>query len=779
METLFKIEYQNNCKVYQRSTCHIPVTEWLRLTKENNMFRPGVIAQLYLFQGQSSASAATITESSSEGEHLRALVALYPRSNYHAKSFLLYPYAAWSDKGKQCLGPWTWARIGPIYYGSRTTIADTVVIEEIRGWEGGKALFQDDPLTDDTKELATKLTGYIVADGVELYTSDDGLLSDGPVHDPFNGVVEKRKRRYYIKSVPSDLPSTPRMLSFGTNIEIVSSDFSPTIWEKEYLGEVDWPPRKAIESSIKELQSRSSYAVDSTSPTTMSPSTRILITGPPAVGKSYLVRGLARYLNIPLVTIHGAECYSMGGITETKDSLHARFAAAQRKAKVGVKAAGIAILLLDELELLAPKIEDDSSLEHRRLISATKSIIRDPRWTNLLMIACTSRREEVDESILELFPRSVMMEPPSMQGRFAILSKMLNSLPDATSHCAYTAVPTSVKYAAQMDPANTLPEKYIEELAKKSIGFTPGDLLLLSKNVLLKLKQSPLLIAKNEDAHINVLLEKAFKETPVSLKKDYKVNIDSSITWEDVGGMDSIKERLYDIIEGPLKEPTIYKHYGIRPPRGVLLHGPPGCSKTTIAKILANSGGFSFYSLSGAQIYSAYLGESERQVRETFANARLTRPSLIFFDEIDAIVGKRAFGAGGGVDPVQERILATFLTEMDGVQGLEGVLVLGATNRLYAIDEALLRPGRFDYLIEIPLPDGPARLSILLTLTRGTRLDDDVELEELVGPTEGWSGAQLKQLIQEASILAIRRQKDTLNKAEIMDALLRPAHHNI
>ncbi|CAN0890509.1 Cell division control protein 48 homolog B [Linum grandiflorum] len=227
------------------------------------------------------------------------------------------------------------------------------------------------------------------------------------------------------------------------------------------------------------------------------------------------------------------------------------------------------------------------------------------------------------------------------------------------------------------------------------------------------------------------------------------------VSWEDIGGLKDLKKKLQQAVEWPIKHQSAFSRMGISPIRGVLLHGPPGCSKTTLAKAAANAAQASFFSLSGAELFSMYVGEGEALLRNTFQRARVAAPSIIFFDEADVVAGKRGDSSSNS-STVGERLLSTLLTEMDGLQQAKGILVLAATNRPQAIDAALMRPGRFDLVLYVPPPDKEARLEILDVHTRNMSMGDDVDLKTIAENTELFTGAELEGLCREAGIVALR-----------------------
>jgi len=229
------------------------------------------------------------------------------------------------------------------------------------------------------------------------------------------------------------------------------------------------------------------------------------------------------------------------------------------------------------------------------------------------------------------------------------------------------------------------------------------------------------------------------------------------VRWSDIGGLEDVKQQLREAVEWPLKHPEFFREMGIDPPKGVLLYGPPGCGKTLLAKAVATESEANFIAVKGPEVLSKWVGESERAIREIFRKARQAAPCVIFFDEIDALAPMR--GLGYSDSGVTERVVSQLLTEMDGLEKLEGVVVIGATNRPDILDPALLRPGRFDRLVYVPPPDRAARLEILKVHTRRMPLAEDVDLERIADATEGYTGSDLAALCREAAILALREAR--------------------
>src|SRR3989440_3159729 len=250
----------------------------------------------------------------------------------------------------------------------------------------------------------------------------------------------------------------------------------------------------------------------------------------------------------------------------------------------------------------------------------------------------------------------------------------------------------------------------------------------------------------------------AYREiTPTAMREVY-IEV-PSVNWADVGGLTQVKQELQEAVEWPLKKPEVFKRVGIKPPKGILLFGPPGCGKTMLARAVATEGEANFISIKGPELFSKWVGESEKAIREVFRKGRTAAPSIIFFDELDSVVPRR--GTGFGDSGVSERVISQLLTELDGIESLENVVVIGATNRPDIIDQAILRPGRFDRLIYVPSPEHATPLPILKVHTRNLPLAHDVDLDQLATQTQSYSGADLEAVCREAGLVSLRRDIDT------------------
>ena len=421
--------------------------------------------------------------------------------------------------------------------------------------------------------------------------------------------------------------------------------------------------------------------------------------GVAGVGKSFTIESISRELNIPFITLYE--------ISELPDILN--------YLNFLLKQCDYVMLYIKEIDKLAPR--KGCSAEQMDFAERLAKFL-DPRISVVM-----SAINVTDVYELIKFKRIIQVKPP--QDREQVINEI-------------------------WPMKSPLHEQVIKELVRKTNGYLPLDLHTIISHVVKVLLDEERY--GTEDLSIDELknmFDKALRLYPPTLLKGFRIS-DTNFSMDQLGGLFKVKPLLEQYVEWPLTRAAEFKEIGLVPPRGILLYGPPGCSKTCIAKAIASQNNFTFCALNIADIYSAFVGESERLIREVFMQARLAQPAIIFVDEIDAIVGRRQFG-GRANDQVQERILTTFLTEMDGVdiEKEERVMVLAATNRLEFVDDALRRPGRFDLLIHVDLPDHLERIDILrVFLKEGKRIlqDEREVLEWVADNTDGWSGADLKNL---------------------------------
>ncbi|HZT35000.1 MAG TPA: AAA family ATPase, partial [Nitrososphaera sp.] len=315
----------------------------------------------------------------------------------------------------------------------------------------------------------------------------------------------------------------------------------------------------------------------------------------------------------------------------------------------------------------------------------------------------------------------------------------------------------------------------LESIARVTHGFVGADLEALGKEAaMLSLRRMlPEINMQESKIPAEILnkikitdkdFEDALKDIQPSAMREVQIQR-PNVRWEDVGGLQQVKEELQEAIEWPLKHGNLFAQADVRPPKGILLYGPPGTGKTMIAKAVAATSEANFISVKGPELLSKWVGESEKGVREVFRKARQAAPCVIFFDELDAIAPRR--GGSGGDSNVTERVISQMLTEMDGLEDLKGVVVIGATNRPDILDEALLRPGRFDRILEVPPPDAPARKEILKIHTRKKPLDSSVNLDRLVEMTDGMTGADIAAIVNAAAMTAIKEHVASKEKGKL------------
>ncbi|ORX62658.1 AAA-domain-containing protein [Hesseltinella vesiculosa] len=462
----------------------------------------------------------------------------------------------------------------------------------------------------------------------------------------------------------------------------------------------------------------------------------ILLYGPPGVGKTFLVSSVANQYGAKLLVIHGPELYGPY-VGESEEKLRLRFKQAQDLASDGSHPV---ILFIDEIDALTPRREQAQSHENRMVAQLLTLMDGTVKQGKFVVVGATNRPNAIDPALRRpgRFDREVHVDAPDTATRKNLLASQMRSMP--------------------LDPGLSL--AFVDELATRTNGYVAADLTALCREATYHAihqqaqQQRPIAVTMSS-------FQMAMAKIGPSMHRGYQVAVEKT-NWDDVGGLAEVKKQLKQAVEWPLVYKSTFLRLGLKPPRGILMYGPPGCSKTTLVKVIASISGASFLSINGAQLYSPYVGDSEKVIRETFQRARASAPSIIFLDETEAIVGKRNLGQGGGSsgDSVQERVLSTLLNEMDGVETAENVLVIGATNRPDMLDAALLRPGRFDRLIYVPPPDVDARLDILKIHSRKTPVSDEVDLRVIAMLTEYYTGADLQNICREAAMMALRRDPD-------------------
>ena len=462
----------------------------------------------------------------------------------------------------------------------------------------------------------------------------------------------------------------------------------------------------------------------------------VLLYGPPGTGKTLLAKAVAGETNANFVSLSGPEI--MGKYYgESEERIREIFTQAEENSP--------SIIFIDEIDSIAPKRDEVSGELEKRIVSQLLTLMDGMKSRGkVIVIAATNRPDSIDPALRRpgRFDREIEIGIPDAEGRFDILSIHTRGMP--------------------------IDEKVdLKQISKITHGFVGADLEVLAKEAAMRSLRRILAdeeIDLDEEKISSEILQKiqissedfrdALKEVSPSALREVQVQT-PNVTWDDVGGLDALKEELREAIEWPIKHKEAYDYVNVETPKGILLHGPPGTGKTLIAKALAKTTESNFISIKGPELLSKWVGESEKGVREIFRKARQAAPCIIFLDEVDALVPRR--GSGGSESHVTESVVSQILTEIDGLEELNDVLIIGATNRLDIVDEALLRPGRFDRIIEVPNPDSKGRAHIFKIHTKKKPLGNDVNITKLVELTNGFSGAEIGAVTNRAAITALKR----------------------
>ncbi|TKY69568.1 Cell division control protein 48-like B [Spatholobus suberectus] len=457
----------------------------------------------------------------------------------------------------------------------------------------------------------------------------------------------------------------------------------------------------------------------------------LLLYGPPGTGKTSLVRAVVQECgaHLTIISPHSVHRAHAG---ESERILREAFSVASSHVALGQSS----VIFIDEIDALCARRDSKREQDVRvasQLFTLMDSNKRTFSTPGVVVVASTNRVDAIDPALRRSgrFDAEIEVTVPNEEERFQIMKLYTKTIP--------------------LDPSLDL-----KSIAASCNGYVGADLEALCREAtMFAIKRSS--NTKEDVSNFSLTMEdwkNARSVVGPSITRGVTVEI-PKVTWEDIGGLKELKKKLQQAVEWPIKHSAAFSRLGISPVRGILLHGPPGCSKTTLAKAAAHAAQASFFSLSGAELYSMYVGEGEALLRKTFQRARLVAPSIIFFDEADVVAAKRGDSSSNSAT-VGERLLSTLLTEIDGLEEAKGILVLAATNRPYAIDAALMRPGRFDLVLYVPPPDLEARYEILCVHTRKMKMGNDVNLRRLAEDTELFTGAELEGLCKEAGIVALR-----------------------
>jgi transitional endoplasmic reticulum ATPase len=460
----------------------------------------------------------------------------------------------------------------------------------------------------------------------------------------------------------------------------------------------------------------------------------VLLYGPPGTGKTLLAKAVAGETNAHFISLSGPEIMSKY-YGESEEKLREIFTQAEENSP--------SIIFIDEIDSIAPKRDEVSGDVEKRIVSQLLTLMDGMKSRGkVVVIAATNRPDSIDPALRRpgRFDREIEIGIPDDKERFEILSIHTRGMP--------------------------IDEKVdLEQISKITHGFVGADLEVLSKEAAMRsLRRILPEIDLDEEKVSSEILQKiqitsedfrdALKEVKPSALREVQVQI-PNVSWDDVGGLDQLKEELREAVEWPIKYKEAFDYVNVETPKGILLYGPPGTGKTLIAKALAKMTESNFISIKGPELLSKWVGESEKGIREIFRKARQAAPCIIFLDEIDALVPRRSNGSSGS--HVTENVVSQILTEIDGLEELHNVLIIGATNRLDIVDEALLRPGRFDRIIEVPNPDAKGRKHIFEIHTKKKPLASDVNIIKLVELTNSFSGAEIAAVANRAAIAALKR----------------------
>lgn len=460
----------------------------------------------------------------------------------------------------------------------------------------------------------------------------------------------------------------------------------------------------------------------------------VLLYGPPGTGKTLIARAVANETGAFFFLINGPEIMSkLAG--ESESNLRKAFEEAEKNAP--------AIIFIDEIDSIAPKREKTQGEVERRIVSQLLTLMDGLKSrAHVIVIGATNRPNSIDPALRRFgrFDREIDIAIPDTTGRLEILRIHTKNM--------------------KLDEGVEL-----ESIAAETHGYVGADLAALCTEAALQCIREKMDVIDLEDETISAEILESMAVTQEHFRSALGTSNPSAlretivevpnVTWEDIGGLEGVKRELKETVQYPVEHPEKFKKFGMQPSKGVLFYGPPGCGKTLLAKAIANECQANFISIKGPELLTMWFGESEANVREIFDKARQAAPCVLFFDELDSIARARGSSAGdaGGAG---DRVINQILTEMDGMGAKKNVFIIGATNRPDIIDPAILRPGRLDQLIYIPLPDPPSRIAILKANLKNSPIAKDVDLEFLAEKTNGFSGADLTEICQRACKLAIR-----------------------
>ncbi len=535
--------------------------------------------------------------------------------------------------------------------------------------------------------------------------------------------------------VVSTMPSQPCIITENTQISLSNKAVDIT---EENIPQITYEDIGGLTSEVKKVREMVELPLkrpEIFEKLGIEPPRGVLLYGAPGTGKTLLARAVANESDANFIVINGPEIMSKF-YGESEKKIREIFEDAEKNSP--------SIIFIDEIDAIAPKREDGNGEVEKRVVSQLLTMMDGLQSRGrVVVIGATNRQNAIDPALRRpgRFDREVELSVPDKDGRFQILKIHTRNMP-------------------------LTKDVNLEQLAEKTYGFVGADLQSLTKEAAMcVLRRNVHKFNLDEDKEIPTEVLNELKITDKDFAEALKVVRPSAmrevlvetpdVRWDDIGGIENSKQELREAIEWPLKFPTSFSRIGIRPPKGVLLYGPPGTGKTLLAKAVAKESEANFIQIKGPSLLSMWVGKSEEGVRKIFEKARQVSPCVIFFDEIDAIASKRGSVETG--TKVTENVLNQLLAEMDGIETLSNVIVIGATNRPDILDPAIVRPGRFDRIVYVPIPQKDGRAQIFDIHTKNMPIKDKKKvLEELSEKTEGYTGADIENLCREAGMLALR-----------------------
>lgn len=508
---------------------------------------------------------------------------------------------------------------------------------------------------------------------------------------------------------------------------VKTTEMSPGIMYEDIGGlkdEID-AIREMIETPIKHPEVFQKLGIK--------PPKGVMLYGPPGTGKTLLAKAVASETDAQFISLNGPEIMSKY-YGQSEENLREVFKNAQEHTP--------AIIFIDEIDAIAPSREEVQGELEKRIVSQLLTLMDGLESRGeVVVIAATNRPDSIDPALRRpgRFDREIEIGVPDRSGRKEVLQIHTRGMPLAEDVNLDHLADITYGYTGA-DIEALCKEAAMRALRKLMPDIKKAKDMKLSTDILNKL------LITGEDFH------EGMSRVEPSAMREVSVEI-PNVTWDEIGGLEKVKEQLKESIQWPIIYSSLFKETGVAPPKGVLLYGPPGCGKTMLAKAVAKESGVNFISIKGPELLNKYVGESERGVRKVFSRARQVAPAIIFFDELDALIPKRGQSFGSDVN---EKVVAQILTEIDGVSELKDVMIIGSTNRPDLLDEALMRPGRLDRLIYVPFPDKESREKIFKVHMKKMNLESGIKLDELVNATENYSGADIAAVCREAGMNAIR-----------------------